>query len=300
MSTAIKLILTSLISMFFLQNLHAQSANIDLQGHRGSRGLMPENTIEAMLEAIRLGVTTLEMDVVITKDKQVVLSHEPFMNLEIATLPIGVNNNVNAKAFNIFQMTFEEVKTWDVGSKFNPRFPDQKKMKVHKPLLKELIEAVESYTKANKLPQVAYNIETKMSPDTDELFHPGPVEFVDLLSKVIIDAGIANRTTIQSFDPRSLIELHKRKAPFQLSYLIEATQKTTASEVIATLGFKPDIISPYYSMVDTSLVQDFHHQQIKVIVWTVNKEEDIKKMGALGVDGIISDYPNRFVVLKHE
>ena len=104
MSTAIKLILTSLISMFFLQNLHAQSSNIDLQGHRGSRGLMPENTIEAMLEAIRLGVTTLEMDVVITKDKQVVLSHEPFMNLEIATLPIGVNNNVNAKAFNIFQM----------------------------------------------------------------------------------------------------------------------------------------------------------------------------------------------------
>jgi glycerophosphoryl diester phosphodiesterase len=157
---------------------------------------MPENTIEAMLEAIRWGVTTLEMDVVITKDKQVVLSHEPFMNLEIATLPEGVNNSGNSKAFNIFQMTYEEVKTWDVGSKFNPRFPDQRKMKVHKPLLKELIEAVESYTKANKLPQVAYNIETKMSPDTDELFHPGPVEFVDLLSKVIIDAGIANRTTI--------------------------------------------------------------------------------------------------------
>ena len=298
MSTAIKLILTSLISMFFLQNLHAQSAKIDLQGHRGSRGLMPENTIEAMLEAIRWGVTTLEMDVVITKDKQVVLSHEPFMNLEIATLPVGVINAENSKAFNIFQMTYEEVKTWDVGSKFNPRFPDQRKMKVHKPLLKELIEALESYTKANKLPQVAYNIETKMSLDTDELFHPGPVEFVDLLSNVIIDAGIANRTTIQSFDPRSLIELHKRKAPFQLSYLIEATPKTTAAQVVAKLGFKPDMISPAYSMVDASFVQDFHEQQMKIIVWTVNQEADIKKMAALGVDGIISDYPNRFAVLK--
>lgn len=298
MSTAIKLILTILISMFFLQNLHAQSAKIDLQGHRGSRGLMPENTIEAMLEAIRWGVTTLEMDVVITKDKQVVLSHEPFMNLEIATLPVGVINAENSKAFNIFQMTYEEVKTWDVGSKFNPRFPDQRKMKVHKPLLKELIEAIESYTKANKLPQVAYNIETKMSLDTDELFHPGPVEFVDLLSKVIIDAGIANRTTIQSFDPRSLIELHKRKAPFQLSYLIEATPKTTAAQVVAKLGFKPDMISPAYSMVDASFVQDFHEQQMKIIVWTVNQEADIKKMAALGVDGIISDYPNRFAVLK--
>jgi glycerophosphoryl diester phosphodiesterase len=238
------------------------------------------------------------MDVVITKDKQVVLSHEPFMNLEIATLPEGVNNIGNSKAFNIFQMTYEEVKTWDVGSKFNPRFPDQRKMKVHKPLLKELIEAVESYTKANKLPQVAYNIETKMSPDTDELFHPGPVEFVDLLSKVIIDAGIANRTTIQSFDPRSLIELHKRKAPFQLSYLIEATPKTTAAQVLASLAFKPDIISPDYSMVDASFVQDFHQQKMKIIVWTVNQVADIKKMAALGVDGIITDYPNRFAVLK--
>jgi glycerophosphoryl diester phosphodiesterase len=298
MSTAIKLILTSLFSMIFLQNLNAQSSNVDLQGHRGSRGLMPENTIEAMLEAIKWGVTTLEMDVVITKDKQVVLSHEPFMNLEIATPPIGVNNNVNAKAFNIFQMTYEEVKTWDVGSKFNPRFSDQKKMKVHKPLLKELIEAIESYTKVNNLPQVAYNIETKMSPDTDELFHPGPVEFVDLLSKVVIDAGIANRTTIQSFDPRSLIELHKRKAPFQLSYLIEATQKITAAQVITNLGFKPDVISPDYSLVDASFVHDFHQQKMKIIVWTVNQEVDIKKMAALGVDGIISDYPNRFAVLK--
>jgi glycerophosphoryl diester phosphodiesterase len=137
-----------------------------------------------------------------------------------------------------------------------------------------------------------------MSPDTDELFHPGPVEFVDLLSKVIIDAGIENRTTIQSFDPRSLIELHKRKAPFQLSYLIEATPKTTAAQVLASLGFKPDMISPAYSMVDASFVQDFQQQQMKIIVWTVNQEVDIKKMAALGVDGIISDYPNRFAVLK--
>jgi glycerophosphoryl diester phosphodiesterase len=284
--------------MFFFQNLHAQSAKIDLQGHRGSRGLMPENTIEAMLEAISWGVTTLEIDVVITKDKQVVLSHEPFMNLEIATLPVGVNNISNSKAFNIFQMTYDEVKNWDVGSKFNPRFPDQRKMKVHKPLLKDLIEAVESYTKANNLPQIAYNIETKMSPDTDDLFHPGPLEFVDLLSKVIIDAGIANRTTIQSFDPRSLIELHKRNAPFQLSFLIESTPKITAAEVFATLGFKPNVISPDYSMVDALFVKDFHNQQMKIIVWTVNKEEDIKKMALLGVDGIISDYPNRFAVLK--
>lgn len=298
MSKATKLVITSLISMIFIQNLNAQSGTIDLQGHRGSRGLMPENTIEAMLEAIKWGVTTLEMDVVITKDKQVVLSHEPFMNLEIATPPNEMNNRGNSKDFNIYQMSYEEVSKWDVGSKFNVKFPEQRKIKVHKPLLKDLIAALETYIKANNLPQVAYNIETKMSPDTDELFHPGPVEFVELLTKVLIDAGIENRTTIQSFDPRSLVELHKRKAPFALSFLIEASQKITASEVIALLGFKPDIISPAYSMVDPLFVQDFHQQQMKIIVWTVNQETDIKKMAALGVDGIISDYPNRFAVLK--
>jgi len=298
MSIATKLVITSSFFMIFIQNLTAQSGTIDLQGHRGSRGLMPENTIEAMLEAIKWGVTTLEMDVVITKDKQVVLSHEPFMNLEIATPPNGINRSSSSKAFNIYQMSYEEVKNWDVGSKFNPKFPEQRKMKVHKPLLKDLIDAVESYIKDNNLPQVAYNIETKISPDTDDLFHPNPIVFVDLLSKVIIDAGIEKRTTIQSFDPRSLVELHKRNAPFTLSYLIEASQKTNASEVIALLGFKPDIISPAYSMVDTLFVQDFHQQQIKVIVWTVNQEADIKNMAALGVDGIISDYPNRFAVLK--
>lgn len=298
MSKATKLVIISLISMIFIQNLTAQSVTIDLQGHRGSRGLMPENTIEAMLEAIKWGVTTLEMDVVITKDKQVVLSHEPFMNLEIATPPNGISSSRNSKDFNIYQMSYEDVSKWDVGSKFNAKFPEQRKIKVHKPLLKDLIAAVEAYTKANHLPQVAYNIETKISPDTDELFHPGPVEFVDLLTKVLIDAGIENRTTIQSFDPRSLVELHKRKAPFTLSYLIEASQKITASEVIALLGFKPDIISPAYSMVDSFFVQDFHQQQMKIIVWTVNQEADIKKMAALGVDGIISDYPNRFAVLK--
>jgi glycerophosphoryl diester phosphodiesterase len=118
------------------------------------------------------------------------------------------------------------------------------------------------------------------------------------LSAVIINAGISNRTTIQSFDPRSLIILHQNKAPFRLSYLLEATSKKTAAEVIQELGFKPDIISPEYTMVDKAFLIDYHSNQIKVIVWTVNQFDEIKKMAALGVDGIISDYPNRFSVLK--
>lgn len=281
-----------------MQNLHAQSFKLDLQGHRGSRGLMPENTIAAMIEAIKWGATTLEMDVVITKDKQVILSHEPFMNLEIATPPEGSKSSLPSKAFNIYQMTYEEVATWDVGTKFNPKFPDQQKLKVQKPLLKDLISAIESYVRDHQLPSVFYNIETKIDPDTDEIYHPSPKVFVDLVADVVIAGGIADRTTIQSFDPRTLIELHQRKAPFQLSFLIESTTRLKATDVISQLGFKPDIISPAFSMVDANFISDFHQHKIKVIVWTVNQEADIKRMASLGVDGIISDYPNRFSVLK--
>ncbi len=284
--------------MIFTQNGIAQQHTIDLEGHRGCRGLMPENTIPAMLEALKWGVTTLEMDVVITKDKQVVLSHEPYMNLEIATPPSGVHQSLSSKDHNIYMMTYEEVLKWDVGKKFNARFPEQQKLSVHKPLLKDVIHEVESYVKQNGLQPVVYNIETKMSLETDNVYHPGPQEFVELLTQVIIDGGIADRTIVQSFDPRSLIALHKMKAPFRLSYLIESTQKMTATEVINLLGFKPAIISPAYQMVDENFISDFHQHQMKVIVWTVNLEADIKKMAALGVDGIISDYPNRFSVLS--
>jgi glycerophosphoryl diester phosphodiesterase len=298
MNKGIKLVLSSLIFMIFTQNGIAQQQKIDLEGHRGSRGLMPENTIPAMLEALKWGVTTLEMDVVITKDGQVILSHEPYMNLEIAIPPTNVDKQLTSKDFNIYKMTYEEVVKWDIGTKFNPKFPDQQKIKLHKPLLKDVIQEVESYVKKNGLHPVSYNIETKMSVETDHIYHPGPEEFVALLSKVIIDGGIAERTIVQSFDPRSLIALHKMNTPFQLSYLIESTQKLTFDEVINLLGFKPTIISPAYQMVDQNFVNHFHQHEIKVIVWTVNLEADIKKMARLGVDGIISDYPNRFSILK--
>lgn len=284
--------------MILTQNGLAQQHSIDLEGHRGCRGLMPENTIPAMLEALKWGVTTLEMDVVITKDGQVVLSHEPYMNLEIATPPTDMNKQLTSKDFNIYMMTYDEVMKWDVGMKFNERFPEQKKVKVIKPLLKDVIQEVESYSKKNGLPPVRYNIETKLSLETDNIYHPGPEEFVELLTKVIMEGGIAERTIVQSFDSRSLIALHKMNSPFQLSYLIEATQKMKANEVINILGFKPSIISPAYQIVDEEFIKDFHQHQIKVIVWTVNQATDIKKMASLGVDGIISDYPNRFSVLN--
>ena len=156
--------------------------NFDKQGHRGCRGLMPENTIPAMLYAIDLGVTTLEMDVVISKDGKIVLSHEPFFNHEISTKPDGTYiEESEEKNYNIYQMNYDEVKTLDVGLKPHPRFPHQQKMKAHKPLLSDLVDSLNENMKTRRRGLFYYNIETKTNPATDNIFHPGPEEFVEKL-----------------------------------------------------------------------------------------------------------------------
>ena len=134
----------------------------DKQGHRGCRGLMPENTIPAMINALGMPITTLEMDVVITKDKKVILSHEPFFNHEITTTANGsFINEEEEKDFNIYKMTFAETKKFDVGLKPHPRFPQQQKIAVTKPLLSEVFIAIKEAMMTRRKPIPLYNIETK-------------------------------------------------------------------------------------------------------------------------------------------
>ncbi len=284
----------------FSLSVSAQSKKIDLQGHRGCRGLMPENTIAAMLHSIDLGVTTLEMDVVITKDKKVVLSHETFMNPEIATPPNDQQfSSPKDKSYNIYQMTYEEVSKWDIGIKPNPKFPTQKKMPVTKPLLSDVIAAVEEYVKLHHLKPLNYNIETKCAPASDGISHPAPEEFVALLVDVINKGNVATRTTIQSFDKRSLQVLHQSYPSIKTSFLIDGSNKKTPEALIAELGFHPSFLSPAYALINQEYVEACKKVKLKLIAWTVNEEADIEKMAALGVDGIISDYPDRFSVLKN-
>ena len=284
----------------FSLSVSAQSKKIDLQGHRGCRGLMPENTIAAMLHSIDLGVTTLEMDVVITKDKKVVLSHETFMNPEIATPPNGQQfSSPKDKSYNIYQMTYEEVSKWDVGIKPNPKFPTQKKMPATKPLLSDVIAAVEEYVKLHHHKPLNYNIETKCAPASDGISHPAPEEFVALLVDVITKGNVATRTTIQSFDKRSLQVLHHSYPSIKTSFLIDGSNKKTPEALIAELGFHPSFLSPAYALINQEYVEACKKVKLKLIAWTVNEEADIEKMAALGVDGIISDYPDRFSILKN-
>lgn len=270
--------------------------NLDIQGHRGSRGLMPENTIPAMLKAIDIGVTTLEMDASITKDKQVIVSHEPFFNHEISTKPDGTAvTEAEEKGLNIYQMTYEDVSKWDVGSRPHPRFPKQQKLKVHKPLLADLIDSVEQYIQQNHLKPVQYNIETKSLPEGDSIYHPLPEEFVALLMKVITDKKIEDKVIIQSFDFRTLQIIHKKYPTIKTAALIEEGIFTPIEKQIEKLGFTPAIYSPHYLLVSTHMIDYCREHGIKVIPWTVNDLKPAKQLIDLGVDGIITDYPDIMV-----
>jgi glycerophosphoryl diester phosphodiesterase len=268
------------------------NGKLDFQGHRGCRGLLPENTIPAFQKALDLGVTTLEMDVVITKDKKVILSHEPWFSHEIALDPEGNSITLeDEKNHRIYGLTYKETQAYDVGKKAHPRFPDQAKFKAKKPLLSDVIAFAEAHAKETSRPLPYYNIETKSLPVGDGLFHPEPEEFVDLLVAAIKNGGIAERTTIQSFDVRTL-QVAKRKYPeLKLVLLIENTE--TPAQNLQTLGFTPDIYSPDYALVDDALIAFAKQKEMKVIPWTVNEREEMDRMISMGVDGLITDYPDR-------
>ena len=163
-------------------SISATEAKPDIQGHRGARGLMPENTWPAMKKALELGVTTLEMDAVITADSQVVLSHEPWMNHVIASKPDGQPvTEEEEKSLNIFQMSLAEVQRYDVGMRPHPGFPMQKKMPVFKPTLASIFDSVAVWMKSASRPFPFFNIETKTDSSRDGVYHPEPAVFCELL-----------------------------------------------------------------------------------------------------------------------
>lgn len=265
----------------------------DIEGHRGCRGLMPENTIPAMLKALNLGVTTLEMDICFSKDKKVLLSHEPFFNHEITIQPDGTYINENEeKKYNLYQMNYDSIIKYEVGLKPHPRFPQQQKISTIKPLLSDLFAAINTYMKTAKRPYPFFNIETKTLPETDNIFHPEPNEFIDRLMKEIISNQMESYVIIQSFDFRTLQYLHKNYPDIKTAMLVEEKDTSPLQVQLEKLGFTPTIYSPAFSLVDKKLIRNCHKKNIKVIPWTINSIDEINRLRKLKVDGVITDYPN--------
>ena len=264
------------------------------EGHRGTRGLMPENVIPAMYKAIDHGVNTVEVDVVISKDRKVVISHDVYFHPDITTTPDGRHlDSREAQQHQLYTMTYDSIRKYDVGLKPHKDFPQQQKIPAYKPLLDELIDSTDAYARKSGK-NIIYNIELKTNSAYDGKKQPPVEETVDLVMQVVNNKNIAGRCYLQSFDFRPLQILHKKYPHITTAVLISDKDKRTFEQQLADLGYTPEMYSPHYSIVTAELVNKCHQRNIKLIPWTVNTLEEMKKQKTIGVDGIITDYPNYF------
>ncbi len=265
----------------------------NLQGHRGCRGLMPENTIPAFIRAVEIGVNTLELDLAVSSENELIVSHEPYFNSDICLDPEGREFGDNqALEYNIYKMTYEEIAAFDCGSKPHPRFPHQENFSVSKPRLTDVIDEVHAYCRANNIPLPEWNMEIKSRPYTDDSYHPRPEVFVELLHNLLVEKNITEKSTVQSFDIRVLQAYREHAPEVRLALLID--NNLSGPQNIEKLGFVPEIYSPYYVMVTPDLVKWCHGEGMLIYPWTVNEKPAMQQMLDYGVDGLITDYPDRF------
>jgi glycerophosphoryl diester phosphodiesterase len=265
---------------------------IEIQGHRGARGLWPENSLYGFLKAMDLGVDVLEMDVILSADSEVVVSHDPFFSSEICLTP-NAEKIENEGDFNLYKLPYKEIAEFDCGSKLHPRFPEQEKRKVAKPLLRDVISKT-----LEKNPSIKFNIEIKSNKEWLGIYQPESIDhYVDLVVE-ILDSLPVSQYNLQSFDTAILYSLAERYPNIKLSFLIE--DQVLDSNSAKKLGIQLYAVSPDYNLLSEELVKAYQVQGLKVIPWTVNEIVDMRRLAEWGVDGIISDYPDRWMELINQ
>ncbi len=269
----------------------SSKSSIDIQGHRGCRGLLPENTLPAFEKAIDIGVHTLELDIAITKDHKVVVSHEPFMSRKICLDAEGneIPEDLD-KHYNLYQMTHQQIKQFDCGTKFHSGYPKQEKMKVYKPLLSEVFDMVKA-----KGAKVKFNIEIKSKPEYYGIYTPQPEAYVSMVLKTIADNGMEERSNLQSFD-LNILEVIKKQSPnTKVALLVDEGE--SIDDKSKALSYKPEIISPYHKLLDETKIKALQAQGYEVIPWTINDVDLMKRFIEWEIDGIITDYPDQLKIL---
>jgi glycerophosphoryl diester phosphodiesterase len=257
---------------------------LDLQGHRGTRGHAPENTLPSFALAIEMGVDTLEMDVGVTRDGVVVIHHDRRLNPDVARKN---GQWITAPTPTIYALSYDELKTYDVGrirpgSEYAARFPHQKPIDGTRiPRLADLFEK----TRDGK---VRFNIETKLLPGAPEETLP-PEPFARALIAEVRKAGMEKRTTIQSFDFRTLKVVEKEAPEIATAYLTE--RKNTDPAKVRAAGAR--LWSPDFRDLDAAKVAQARTLGLRIVAWTVNEPDAIRHVLGLKLDGIISDYPDR-------
>jgi glycerophosphoryl diester phosphodiesterase len=259
-----------------------------IQGHRGARGYLPENTIESCCRAIELGADGLEIDVCVSKDKQIIVSHEPFMSRQICSFFDGKPVYTEGSLF-LKNMTVPEIQQFDCGSRGNARFPTQQPLKCFKPTFYELISGVHQFCEAKKLPLPFWNIEVKSHRNWYGRLVPPPPIFQNLLEGPL-SIMPKNSFYMSSFDPFFLREMRRKSPKIPLAFLTE--RRETFSDSCRRLGFLPAIYSPFYKNISPKMVEKTHKHGVKLMTWTVNEKADFERLKRWGVDGIITDFPD--------
>lgn len=255
--------------------------SFDVQGHRGCRGLMPENTIPAFIKAVDIGVVTLELDLAVSKDSQLVVSHDPWIDESICNC---------TERIPIQSLTVSEIQQFDCGSKGNARFQNQQRIMVSKPLFQKVVDTVESYVAEKQLPSVKFNIEIKSKPEWDARYTPPVTDFASLVVDFIHRQTDPTLFCVQSFDSRALEAVHKLDSTITTAWLFALPNGWNVG--LEGLSFRPTILSPNYLVTRKSYIQKAHRLGFKVIPWTVNETGEMQRLMKLRVDGIITDYPD--------
>ena len=305
---------TRAIALLLLTMLSGLSSAFDLEAHRGTRGLAPENTLAAFRRAIDIGVTTIETDMAVTKDDLVVISHNPSLNPDLVRDADG--QWLSSPGPPIRTLTFAELRRYDIGrtnptSQYARQFPNQQAVDGERfPKLSELFDL----GKASAKP-VRFNIETKITP-TSGASTPDPATFARLVIAVVRESGVSGRVTVQSFDWRTLIEVKRIAPEIETSCLTIQTQNDDTvrqspdggpSPWHAGLALRdhgeslPALVkaagcgtwSMFWENLTPKDVAAAHALGLKVLPWTVNERGDMRNLIDAGVDGIITDYPDR-------
>ena len=267
---------------------------IDLQAHRGGAGLMPENTLSAMKNAMDLHVNTLEFDLQLSADGKVVVSHDNYFHPRYSMRPDSTLIGKDDPKEYLYTMPYDSIARYDVGLRMVDRWPTQKKLSEHKPLATDLLDFTEQYARENGLSPFRYNIEIKSrTGDGEGSLWPDYIEFCDKCMEVLLSRNLGDRLVVQSFDVRALEYIHAKYPGVELSYLTE--DETEIGQILSQISFKPRWWSPNHEVITRENVAYCHAMGILVVPWTVDKEDDIARMVSCGVDAIISNYPDRLI-----
>lgn len=265
-----------------------RKAPIDVQAHRGGAGLMPENTIPAMRHALDLGVNTLEFDLQLSSDGQVVVCHDNYFHPRYATRPDGTLIQPDDPREYLYTMPYDSIARYDVGLRPNSVWPSQQKIAAKRPLAGELIDFAEQYATS----PVNYNIEIKSWPrDGEGTLWPDYRTFCDTCIPLLLSKNLGDRLIVQCFDTRSLEYMHAKWPELTLSFLTEDFD-TDIHEILSRLSFTPAWWSPHYSVVTPENVAFCHAQGIGVVPWTVDDPAEMRRLVSCGVEAIISNYPD--------